>query len=374
MIILGTRRRRSRDATEPRSVRSVLIIEGDGTGHRFMYVQKVADEAVSNGYSTTLLTTRWATRTDEYSHFLANRTRIDCVKAERVNFHTIRAAMAKCQPNIVIAPSGDRLVALLGLVAVTCPAAAFSILVLRDPTLRGPITRPSMMTMKQFAKAAIISLVSRLPNMTVKTLVAAGSNPGHAQVADPASLALDESTVQSLKLELDLDPAWFWFAILGAITERKNVDTVLLAANAIIDAKIGVLLCGKIDAAVRSQIERIRSEHPELKVAVRDGFLDDKELDALVAIVDCLVIAHSNEGPSGLFAKALVSGTRIVASGAESLKRDCARHPESADWVPLRIPALSDAMRAAVMKDPPDQQLESDTSAFARSLIFPELA
>ncbi len=132
--------------------------------------------------------------------------------------------------------------------------------------------------------------------------------------------------VANLRREWDLDDSRYWFGIIGAIDERKNVSLVMAAAQGLPPGQVGLLVAGRFSDATRESLREFGAELPG-GVRLVDRVLTDEELDAAVAAVDCVVLAHSNEGPSGLFGKAVRAGTRILGAGAQSLRRDCEERP-----------------------------------------------
>ena len=105
---------------------------------------------------------------------------------------------------------------------------------------------------------------------------------------------------------------------------------------------------------------------------VKDRLLSDLELDAAIRRVDCVVLAHSNEGPSGLFGKAAAAGTRIVAAGAASLRADAGAIPEVAAWSPLDVVGLGAELDLARRKPRPDPIQGLSATDFCTALLHIE--
>jgi len=57
---------------------------------------------------------------------------------------------------------------------------------------------------------------------------------------------------------------------------------------------------------------------------VRDGFLPNATLDALIASVDVVAIVMTNNGPSGIMGKALAAGVPVVSAGSTVRARELA--------------------------------------------------
>jgi colanic acid biosynthesis glycosyl transferase WcaI len=103
-------------------------------------------------------------------------------------------------------------------------------------------------------------------------------------------------------------------------------------------------------------------------VIVDDRVLGPVEFDAAVQAVDCLVLAHSNEGPSAVAARAGMHGIRVVAAGARSLARDV-ELLGAAEWTELDPNAMADAMRRAATSGPVDVRLDLGTRSFCEALL-----
>ena len=106
-----------------------------------------------------------------------------------------------------------------------------------------------------------------------------------------------------------------------------------------------------------------------ITVRLVDRVLTDIELDSAVVAADCLVLAHSNEGPSGLVGKAAAAGTRVLAAGAASLKTAAAALPDTATWCPLTPSTLAQALTTCAGQPRPAPRAGLDTLAFADALL-----
>jgi glycosyltransferase involved in cell wall biosynthesis len=110
--------------------------------------------------------------------------------------------------------------------------------------------------------------------------------------------------------------------VFGVMSMRKNAPLVLdavLAGSSDADLVIAGLVkpdvaewLAGLDAATRT------------RVVVRDGFLANDVLDRYVAAVDVVVIALTNNGPSGIMGKALAAGVPVVSAGSQVRARELA--------------------------------------------------
>ena len=161
--------------------------------------------------------------------------------------------------------------------------------------------------------------------------------------------------------------------MLGNITDRKNLPMVAEAVARVAEhASVGLLIAGKVEAEelarARPALDRIEAVGI---VRVVDRMLEEDELDAAVALVDCLVLAHSNEGPSGLLAKAAATGTLVLTAGARSLRADARRIPTIAAWTPLDVDRIAAALATVPGRRRPRPAVATGTAAFTDSLLGP---
>lgn len=77
-----------------------------------------------------------------------------------------------------------------------------------------------------------------------------------------------------------------------------------------------------------------------------------------------MVVAHSNEGPSGILGKAACLGARVVAAGARNLERDVRVLGSAGCWVPLEVSELSRAFAHAMDSPRPASSIAASTEDF----------
>jgi glycosyltransferase involved in cell wall biosynthesis len=347
----------------------VLIVETDVRGHRLLYVRMLAEAAHVGGYEVHLALRTEARVSTEFAHHLAGvrarmhelaRPSIDVVAALSRELGTVR----------VVVPDGDRFAQRLALRPRWTGSGDLSLLVMR------PDRQPGLAALVRSAlKRVLLRRAARMPNVRPVLLSSPfappAENPGLPVAVDPVILEdapQDAGTVRNL---VGLTADRYWFAVVGVIDTRKNLGVVLdaLLAAGLPDA--GLCVAGRIDPLARAELEVRRADMVAAGLTLRlvEDALTNAEFDALVRAVECVVVAHSNEGASGVLAKAAAAGTRIVAAGARSLRRDCAALPEQSEWSELRADALAEALTRAYRSPRPAPVRAPAVSAFTRPLL-----
>lgn len=208
---------------------------------------------------------------------------------------------------------------------------------------------------KTAAKRAIAALARRRRRVRVFRL-ASSLSPGplkRHEVRDPIQLQASSLDAVEFRKTWRMEDRRHWFAILGSITSRKNVPLVLsaIAASGLGDSA-GVLLAGRVHPEVRQALAGLEAKEQILPSGVKlvqvDRLLSDIELDAAVLASDTLILAHSNEGPSGLVGKASLAGTQVLAAGAKSLLRDARAQPQLIQWCELNERDLTQQLKRRV--------------------------
>ncbi|MFT2711077.1 hypothetical protein [Clavibacter sp. Sh2126] len=349
----------------------VLILEGNGDGHRFYYVRLLADAILAEGGRPVLVTRPGQMDGPHAAEFLGGLpsafTVVDVPRADVAS--ASRVALREGARRIVV-PDGDRhLLSLVTRRGRDLPHV--TALVMREPVLRrDQALRPLA---RQWSKRATMALAGLRRSTTVtvlKSSVWAGRS--RFPVAnDPVTLAAATADVAAFRERFGIDGERRWFGVVGAITARKNLPLVAEAFARIAGEGTGLFVGGSVYdgqlAAAEPHLEEARRRGA--RIVVVDRMLEDVELDAAIGAVDCVVLAHSNEGPSGILGKAVMSGTRLLLSGAASLRRDADAVPAHATWTPLTVDAIASGMADACRADRPAPVPDMGTSRFTSALL-----
>ena len=139
---------------------------------------------------------------------------------------------------------------------------------------------------------------------------------------DPALCLAHSRDRARLRAELGLPGNRSLVGIFGVLTDRKHAPLVLGAIGAS-GCDADLLLAGRVKPDVAAWLDAL-PDALRSRVIVRDGFLANATLDALVASVDVVAIAMTNNGPSGIMGKALAAGVPVVSAGSTVRARELA--------------------------------------------------
>lgn len=258
-------------------------------------------------------------------------------------------AITKKHPDAdVLVLEGDKFVLPLALHSVATPR--LSVLVMRAPGSGAGTPRARLLTV---AKKLGIWLVQRR-GVDVKVLAPAMRSArsysfrGYPAAPDPVELTWTKESVNSYRSSLGLSPARRWVGVFGHVTKRKNLDLVAEAVANCGAKQYGLLVAGVISDEERARcsasLKRLTDQGGE--VVFDSRLLSDEELDSAIASVDVVAIAHTSEGPSGIFGKAIASGVGVAAAGATSLREDVERLGIG-EWSKLNPDDYARALRSA---------------------------
>lgn len=320
----------------------VLIVEPSGDGHRLGYVALLLDELATRGSSATVLTSRAAVQSAEWAIHIAQLSHsFGVVLAEDFSLHGIATASDEIRASRVIVPDGDRLLPRLA-VAGWRGSGTLVVLMMRPEPQPGR-SAAGMFAVK-YVKRALLRTANRRKQVAAFALTSPLSPAsGVTWVADPVALETAPHLVEQFTAELASHSATYWVGVFGYVSTRKNLH---LLADAITPLQgVGLVLAGTIsedaEELARPWLESLRANG---RLALYPGPLASDVFDSLLSSVDCVVAAHSNDGPSGVVARAAVAGKVLVLAGAPTLSRDADALGAQAYWAELSALGLRNAI------------------------------
>jgi glycosyltransferase involved in cell wall biosynthesis len=346
-----------------------LLVEGNPDGHRLYYISILASAASARGDKVILATTASAVGSPEWKvHMASASEELQILIQDDYSAAAISKIADEIEADHVVVPDGDAFAYQLARRRWSARGTV-SALIMRERGQRSGL--PGMALAATVAKAILLQIIHLQPRVQVRVLKSS-SWKGISLLPfsrDPVTFLYPDTNARSYRRLLS--DGSFWFGVVGNIGRRKNLPLVAAAVAGMRRADVGLVAAGQIEADALEEaqifIERIRQIGG--RVEIIDHLLEENELDQIIDEVDCVVLAHSNESPSGILGKATAAGTRIVAAGAKSLRKDCRSLGPGAQWVKLSENELRRALNEAMRVPGPDHRELASPSSFAASLL-----
>lgn len=311
-----------------------------------MYVRELVERVISSGGRPVVLLSHAAITSDEYNLHLGQLQNVfELETSGSITLAHIRSTAARHDVVLTALLEADSFRAQ---VAVSgWRIGRLSMLVMRPDSQK--LTLLQLPMLRKFVKTLLRKGASIRNNVTVLTLVSGTSEVVHrSEVRDPISVTGTAQERAAIAKRFGIGDGRKWFGVVGAISARKNPQLILRAACTALDSTAGVILAGRIDSSVdgvdlAASCDELRAKG--IAVRIVDRLLEDIEVDGLLANLHCVVLAHSNEGSSGILGKASALGTLVLAAGAASLRRDVS-NLDGALWVALQDEDLADGLSA----------------------------
>jgi hypothetical protein len=350
-----------------------LIVELSGSGHRFYYVRLIAERALARGHHVTVLTND-SLRTGELLalHLGRIRTALEVIALENPTWRDVERVARDLDATVTIVPEADgHLVSLVGRGGWRGPGR-LSLQVMRASAVRAAgFLRWVAASVVKTAAMIVLRAVPKVDVHVLRSGLWRGRSLWRPSL-DPVGFVAGPDDVTRIRAEWDLDPGRTWFGVLGSVTVNKHVPLVADALVRLGDgSRYGLLVAGQVAPQVVPEIPLVRErlERAGCEFRIVDRSLDDVELDAAMAAIDCLVLAYKHLGPSGTFAKALAAGTRVLAAGSPTLKRDCAGAPDATEWTPMDDRSIAAGMSRARAAGRPEARQIATEDEFAAALL-----
>ncbi|RKT36067.1 hypothetical protein DEU34_0573 [Microbacterium sp. AG1240] len=308
---------------------SVIIVEGNPTGHRLSYVSLLADAADESAMNISILTSKVARDSPEWAlHLGSFEGAVELDESE--NLEQFARLADERAASVVVIPDGDKYLKHLFLHGWRS-SSRISLLVMRpDGQASGGRLRAVGSGVLKKILILAVNLRRRVHVRALSSSLREGTRMVPS-VPDPVSFAPSEIATRELRREMEAGQGEYWVAVLGLITRRKNLDAIAEAVASIPWG--GLVLAGSLTADARALAEPfLRQLLAEGRLITHFGSLSDSDFDAVISAVDCVAVVHSNNGPSGVVGKAAAAGTRLILGGARSLKRDWASARQVATW------------------------------------------
>ncbi len=361
----------------PLAGRRLLIVEDDPNGHRLVYVRHLVEHASAAGTVPIAVVTPEVRASEQWRlHLEPLQDQMEDHVVDAADLAGLVEVTAVLDAEHTIVADGDHLAMRLGVGGRWRGTGTLTTLLMRDPAdeVAGTLKR----RVATAGKSALLWRARRVGGVHVVGLRSALTRPSGAEeiALDPIERHAADDDVDRIRAEWKIGDGRFWFGVVGAVTARKNLPLVAEAVGIACAAggadAAGLLVAGPCEDGVLRDAEphfqRLRALGAE--VVVVDRVLGAVDFDAAARVVDCLVVAHSNEGPSAVVARAGLHGVRVVAAGAHSLARDVERLPVAA-WTELDASALAAALQEIRASQMVPEPLDLGTVQFCEALLRP---
>jgi glycosyltransferase involved in cell wall biosynthesis len=358
--------------------RLIVIAESGSSGHQLVYVRILVRYALRRGDRVVLALTPNVVESVEFERHLSPDTlQVDLrVIPERRFVSDVFEIAASGAAERLVFPHGDiRLRQLL--MRTTKPPVLTVVLVMRDP--RGEGGR-GLRRLRNLLKSSTLKALSFRAGVRLVWLRQTGdpSVAGQYSADDPFVSELSRGRIISegaiYSKRHNIDPGVFWFAAVGALSERKNIPMIARAlanlADRRPDLRLGLLLAGPIDANCSWGKDEVTAQLKVAGVQCRwdNRLLSNEEINIAIAAADAAVTAYSIHYPNSTLIKAAALGRRMVLAGS-NYSQMRSRVLPSVHAASLDEASLSAAMESAADAPPSPPRRDLSDESFCRSLL-----
>lgn len=347
-----------------------VIVSQGYKGHRLMYVRLLAKASLERGRTPVVFLPRGATSSPEFLVHLADLPEVQIRALDgNADLRQLRQSLPTRFDFPVVFAEGDAWLRQLAFSRRMRGGA--NILVMRNPNATAATRfRPARVA----TKFALIWWLRSLRGYSVYILgdsIASGADGW--TVADPVTMSADVQDRKTVRDEWSAatsERPLYWVGVVGGIGPRKNLRLVS-EALASVGPRFGLVVAGEAETG-ENDVEEwlVGARRAGISVVRVAGTLGEREFDAVVAALDVVVVAHSNEGPSGIVAKAIVAGTPVAAAGAQSLRRVAQSSNGEVTWSELDPSAIARSIESlATREDKPRSVRQFTTASFTGPLL-----
>ncbi|RCL91892.1 MAG: glycosyltransferase family 1 protein [Microbacterium sp.] len=325
-------------------VAQVIAVPGY-KGHRLMYARLIAEAVLEAGRDARILVPRGALASAEFAtHLAPNGHRLEVLEID-FGVDAVFEHVDSASEHPTVFAEGDSWLLPLLRRKLRWPGGTALVIMRPFGNGRTAASRIIGTSAKAMLRAYARLFTAHRPMCLVS---AAHRGEGKWELRDPVEFVADPDARSRIRADwaASAPECGRWVGVLGTIGPRKNVR-LIAGAIARLPADVGLVVAGAGEVQEAEINEWLAELAAQGRVVRTAGQLSDIELDSMMLELDCVVIAHSNEGPSGILARAVVAGTPLVLSGALSLRDDAKQLGRIAEWVPLDEEQVSTAaMRA----------------------------
>lgn len=303
------------------------MVETSPSGHRLVYVRELIAKALDHNMSVVLATTDEVVRDPLFEQHLGSlkgSVELVNVRGNVTVWKLQQWATAACC-DLVLVPDTLKYGPPL-LLGWTRRSPIVRLLIMNDPRWR--LSEESFVSFMTWCKLLVFFGSGARPGVEVLWLRPQGTAPSKGVVIDPllleASVERTRADSKRVRATLGMDPATFWFGIVGVLDSRKNIPLVANALRRVADqgsTPVGLALLGPwSDEIARCSADDSLHDAP-FPVVRHHASLTNQEMNVAVAALDCVVMAYSTNAPNSTTAKAAALGVRVAVAGSAPFRR-----------------------------------------------------
>nr|UXN29716.1 hypothetical protein N8D75_05390 [Curtobacterium flaccumfaciens] len=225
---------------------TVLIVEQNPTGHRLFYVRVLAEAALAAGARVVVLLGPDPAPEAEQVHLGSVIDQVELVRRPLTTHDDVARLSHQVKALRVVIPDADRFALRLAVRRRWAGSGRLSLLIMRESAQ--PTGSPVADNLKTRLRTIAFRRVARLRNVDLRVLKSAGwvGTARFPIAVDPVVIASSDRSVEQFRAEHRMDGGRYWFAVLGAISARKNLGLIV---NALQDVRSpwGLLVAGQLD-------------------------------------------------------------------------------------------------------------------------------
>ena len=346
--------------TEPPA--HLVILEPGFGGHRLHFVRLLAEETRRRGGQSALITTPHCLDSREYAVHLAAMVAsgdleiilVDGPEGGPRDLRGLRrlcrlaGEMATERRSVIAIPDGDRFV--LPLITLRRPVRV-SVLLMRawpfDRSMRAKavfaVKRQAIRLLRRTGGVRIVCLQNPLDPLELRV-------PHDGVAYDPLPRLAFEGSREEARRAMQLPVESRIVGIIGNLSEHKAIGLALKAWARITDGAEHpplLVVAGRATSAIRTLLDSDEAARlvADGKLDVREGYLSDHDLDALLVAVDAVLLPYTYEASSGTLNRVVQTKTAVIAAGSMTVGRAVLR--EDLGVVrPLTVEGLVDGIKA----------------------------
>ena len=242
----------------------VIIYEPSVRGHRLYYVALLADGAKSRGDAVILAVSAGSTYTAEWAAHMQQISSEEIVEVGHLDLKGLEKLSYSAFADKMIVPDGDWLVPQLLKGLGWGGRGNLSLVVMRIRAQRnGSIARRWLLSTVKWFMVLIVNCLPKVNANALRSPMWRGRSLLQ-NVRDPVTIKSTPAYRAQASNLMDNDRSRRWFAVLGAVTDRKNLPMVASALAELKSPNIGLIVAGKCDA---SELTKARGATDEISKA-----------------------------------------------------------------------------------------------------------